>query len=110
NSKIKDFKSSQSEKEETTLLLQEIDRIAKETSLQVKSIKPRETSSDSFYSKTKIDITSETDMISLIKFLFLLGESNLIITIEKMKISASGINKNTVASDITISRLFIKQE
>ena len=105
--KIHHMQSNQSEKEETALLLTKIDTIAKKSNIHLNSIKPLAPSKEEFYTTTKVDIHIETNMASLLTFIYNLSDSDLAIHIEKLKITASGVNKNTVSCSIIVSRLLI---
>ena len=96
-----------SDEEITSELLREIERIGRETGISLSDIKPRSTQKRTQYREYMIEVRTESNMQDLIKFLYHLEGSNLLLRIQKLTLNLKEENSDVLKANMLISGISI---
>ncbi len=102
--------SPQTDEEEVTLILKEIENIASKSSLYIVEMKPAGVKEDKKKIKRfVVNLTCEGQMEQMMGFMYSIENSNMLLTIEKYQISPKSKESSIVQCSITISKAVIQR-
>jgi Tfp pilus assembly protein PilO len=99
--------SAQSENEEITLLLKEIESMANQAAIYLVDMKPAGTKNVGQSKKYLVNLNCEGKMEQIIGFIYSVETSNKLLTIEKYQISPKSKDSNAAKCSLVISKLVI---
>ncbi len=92
---------------EMARLLSEIESMAKEAGVNIVNLRPHEIEDRKFYNKFLIELKSEGTSQQILRFIFSLESSPLLLRIEKLNLSSRGSRRNLLNAALTLSRVTI---
>jgi Tfp pilus assembly protein PilO len=105
----KKLKSKGSNEQDITLILDEIEKIASRSGLKITSMRPNPPDQKDYYSRFAVKIDTESDMNSLMRFIYDIKNSPQILKIEKLNINTRSSQQGVaIRASMLISRLVMK--
>ena len=99
----------QSEKEEETALLTEIESIANESEIYLIDMKPRDSEDVGTSKKYIVTLTGEAQMEQVVEFMYKIESSEKLLTIEQYDISPKSRDSSVARCSMTISKLIMSE-
>jgi Tfp pilus assembly protein PilO len=104
------LRSRGSDEQEMTYILNGLERIARNARIKIVNIKPKPPQEKEFYRSYLVEIETESDMHSLMKFIFDVKNSPLLLRIDKLSLSSKSSRTGAVIrASMLISKLSLKQ-
>ena len=111
SAKYSDFiKSFQSEEEEITSLLKEVENLASKSSIYLVDMKPRGLKEIGTSLKYLIKLTCEAQMEQIVDFMYNIENSKKLLTIEQYEISPKSKASSVAICSISISKLVVPEK
>ncbi|MBU2540441.1 MAG: type 4a pilus biogenesis protein PilO [Candidatus Omnitrophica bacterium] len=101
------IKMGESQDLEMARLLSEIESIAKEAGVNILNLRPHEIEDKRFYKRFLIELKSEGTSQQILRFIFSLESSQLLLRIEKFNLSSRISKGNLLNATLTVSRVAI---
>lgn len=101
------MRSLESEQEEVTSILKEIEKIANDGSVYLVDMKPGDTKHIGTSKKYVINLNCEAQMEQLAAFMYNIESSNKLLTIEKYQISPKASESSVAVCSMSISKMVI---
>ncbi len=96
-----------SDEEEMAALLNEVEKIAQETSVHITNIKPSPAKKLLFYKKYSLEMNCRAAMEKYIEFIYSLHQSVQLIRVERLKIAPQGKNASLLKARMLITKVSI---
>lgn len=93
--------------EEMARLLSEIDKIAKDSGVNVLNIRPQEIEDKKFYKRLSVDLRLEGENRNIMRFVFYLESSPLLLRIDKFNLAARSSQRGFLDCELSLSRVAI---
>ncbi len=107
NSYISYIKQAGSDEEEEAFFFQEVENSAKDSRVYIADIKPAGLKESEYYKKYTVEVKVETDMNSLIKFIYGLQSSPNLIRIDGLRLSAKNASGRILRGSLQISKILL---
>ncbi|GEM_PF-3558808 len=101
------LKMEKNPQEEMARLLSEIDRIAKDSAVNVLNIRPQEIEDKKFYKRFSVDLRLEGENRNIMRFVFYLESSPLLLRIDKFNLAARSSQRGFLDCELSLSRVVI---
>lgn len=101
------MRSLESEQEEVTSILKEIEKIANDSSVYLVDMKPGDTKSIGTSKKYIINLSCEAQMEQLATFMYNIESSNKLLTIEKYQISPKANESSVAVCSMSVSKMVV---
>jgi hypothetical protein len=98
-----------SENEEFTILLKEVDTLARDNKVYVVDLKPTGTKVTADSTKYLVNLNIEAEAGDLVRFMYALEDSKKLMTVEKYQITPKSGDSQTAKCSLLISKLVIPQ-
>lgn len=103
------LKSKGSNEQDISLILDEIEKIASGSGLNITSMRPKPPNQKDYYSKFTVEIETESDMSSLMRFIYNIKNSPQILKIEKLNLNTRSSRQGVaIRASMLISKLVMK--
>jgi Tfp pilus assembly protein PilO len=101
------FKGSQ--EQEITQLLNGLEILANNANIKIVNMKPRTPQDKNFYMRFAVEVETESNMSSLMRFIYDLKNSSLLLRIDRLNLNTKTSQNNTVIlASMVISKIAIK--
>ncbi len=90
------LKQSPSDEQEITIVLDELEKAARRSSLRITSMRPKPARQKEHYRQFEVEIETESDMSSLMRFIYDIKNSPQLIKVDKLNLNARGGQKAVV--------------
>jgi len=105
----KKLKSRGSDEQDITLILDEIERTASRSGLNITSMRPKPPIHKDHYSRFAVEIETESDMNALMQFIYHIKKSPQMLKIEKLNLNTRSSQQGVaIRSSMLISKLIMK--
>jgi Tfp pilus assembly protein PilO len=84
------LKKSASDEQEMTIVLDELEKAARRSNLKITSMRPKPARQKEHYRQFEVEIETESDMNSLMKFIYDIKNSPQLIKIDKLNLNTRG--------------------
>lgn len=101
------MRSLESDEEEVTSILKEIEKIANDSSVYLVDMKPGDAKNIGASKKYTINLSCEAQMEQLAAFMYNIESSNKLLTIEKYQISPKASESSVAVCSMSISKMVI---
>lgn len=102
------IKTDLSEEEESTNLLSDLETIAKNDSVAIVNIKPSPTKNLAFYKELIFDISLESSMDEILKFIYDVQSSRKLLKVKRLSLSAKASEPGIIKCALQITKILIK--
>jgi len=103
------LKSRGSDEQDITLILDEIEKVASRSSLNITSMRPKPPNQKDYYSKFTVEIETESNMDSLMKFIYQIKNSPQMLKMERLNLNTRSSQQGVmIRASMVISKLVIK--
>ena len=103
------LKSKASDEEEITFILNEIETIARSSQSKLISMRPKPVADKDYYKRYMVEIETESDMNSLMKFIYDIKESSQLLKIERLNINTKSSQQGVIIrASMVISKVAIR--
>ena len=100
------LKSKGSNEQDITLILDEIEKVATGSGLRITSMRPKPPDHKDYYSRFTVEIETESDMNSLMKFIYDIKNSPQVLKIEKLNLNTRSSQQGVaIRASMLISKL-----
>ena len=90
NSFTQKLKQSPSDEQEITIVLDELEKAARRSNLRITSMRPKPAKQKEHYRQFEVEIETESDMSSLMRFIYDIKNSPQLIKIDKLNLNTRG--------------------
>jgi Tfp pilus assembly protein PilO len=104
---ISAIKSSAKSEAEMSRLLSEIEKLAKDAGVNIVNILPQEVEDKKFYKKFSAELKIEGTNQQILKYIFSLESSPLLLRIDKLNLSSRASRQGLLNSSLTLYRIVI---
>ncbi len=103
------LKSKGSNEQDISLILDEIEKVASRSGLNITSMRPRPPIQKDYYNKFAVEIETESDMNSLMKFIYHIKNSPQMLKIEKLNLNTRSSQRGVaIRASMFISKIVMK--
>jgi hypothetical protein len=95
-----------SDQEEMAALLKEVEGLAR-GKVRITNVKPHSVKDFDFYKRFSIEIDSETDMESLVKFMYAAEHSSSLLRVERIRIQVKGGEADLLDVSLLVTKLLV---
>jgi Tfp pilus assembly protein PilO len=100
------LKKSPTEEQEMTIVLDELEKTARRSNLKITSMRPKPARQKEYYKQFEVEIETESDIGSLMRFIYDIKNSPQLIKIDKLNLNTRGGQQSVVIkSSMLISKI-----
>jgi Tfp pilus assembly protein PilO len=100
------IKKGLSDEQEMTIVLGELEKAASKSNLKITSMRPRPARQKEYYRQFEVEIETESDMSSLMKFIYDIKNSPHLIKIDKLNLNTRGGQQAvTIRATMLVSKI-----
>jgi len=96
-----------SQEEAFTLLLKEIEELARKSDVHINEIKPRPVKKAAFYKNYSIDLEITAEMDGIIRFLYAISSSSSLLNVERIRLDSQTKPKAGLKGHLLISKILL---
>jgi Tfp pilus assembly protein PilO len=89
--------------------LTEIDRVAQDTNVRIKSMNPRPAKDLGPFKELSVEIDMEANLGNLIRFLYNMREASVVLVANRIKLEPKSQRSALIEGDLVISSIFLKE-
>ncbi|MFH1867812.1 MAG: type 4a pilus biogenesis protein PilO [Candidatus Omnitrophota bacterium] len=98
-----------SDEQEVTFILNELETLARTSSLKIVNMRPKPSKDKDYYKRFTVDIETESDMRSLMMFIYKVRNSPQLLKIDKLQLNTkSGEDGLVIKASMVISKITFK--
>jgi Tfp pilus assembly protein PilO len=102
------IKKSPSDEQEMTVVLHELEKAARRSNLKITSMRPKPARQKEYFRQFEVEIETESDMSSLMRFIYDVKKSPQLIKIEKLNLNTRGGQQAvTIRASMLVSKISI---
>ncbi len=105
----KKLRSKGSDEQDMTVILDELEKIASRCGVKIASMRPKPAKRKDYYRKFTVEIETQSDMNSLMKFIYDIKHSKQMLKIERFNLNTKSSQQGVIIrASIIISKIVIK--
>ncbi len=101
------FKTKASDEEVTSMLLKEMEKIARESGVALSNLKPRPSAARGLYREYWVELQTEAPMEKIITFMYKVNDSQLLLNVDRLILSLKEEGKEDLKAIMVVSAIVI---